>query len=105
MPQTESGSLTSERYASDRETLYRPFGDGIVVGAWVVHAATTNAAKMIQGIMLDGAEGDATARAQGLRLMHDFHAMLQPTPDEAKGGGGPVFSKFVSQKPREPQPD
>jgi len=32
-----------------------------------------------------------------LRLVHDFHDMLQPAQDEANGGGGPVFSKFGRQ--------
>jgi len=68
-----------------------------------LHALTLNAVKAFQGIGLDAAEGNARARDQLLRMVHDANEMLQPTKDEAKSGGGPVFSKFVSQKPREPQ--
>ena len=39
------------------------------------------------------------ARGQLLRFLSDFHEMLQPQKDEAKNGGGPVFSKFGRQTP------
>ncbi len=58
------------------------------------HALIYNVAAAIQGIALDAAEGDAVARGQLLRYMKDFHEMMQPTPDEAKSGGGPILPKF-----------
>jgi hypothetical protein len=51
------------------------------------------------GIARDAAEGDETARGQLLRLLRDFHGMLQPAPDEAKNDGGPVFSRFGPSTP------
>jgi hypothetical protein len=58
------------------------------------HAFITNAVTANQGIALDAAEGDPVARGQLLRLLHDMHEALQPTQDEAKGGGGPILPKF-----------
>ena len=59
------------------------------------HAATLNAVAAVQGIALDAAEGDQIARGQLLRLLPHFHAMLQPTPHEAKQGGqGPILPQF-----------
>jgi hypothetical protein len=62
--------------------------------AAAAHAFITNAVTANQGIALDAAEGDPVARGQLLRLLHDMHEALQPTQDEAKGGGGPILPKF-----------
>jgi len=68
------------------------------------HSFIHNVAQAIQGIALDAAGGNEVARGQLLRLVHDFHEMLQPAQDEAKGGGGPVFSRFGRQTPRPSAP-
>jgi hypothetical protein len=58
------------------------------------HAFITNSSDAMQGIALDAAEGDPVARGQTLRFMRDAHEILQPAPDEAKSGGGPILPKF-----------
>jgi hypothetical protein len=72
--------------------------------AKVAHAFITNAAMANQGIALDAAEGDPVARGQLLRLLHDMHEVMQPAPDEAKSGGGPILPKFNRPKPQPPAP-
>jgi hypothetical protein len=76
--------------------------------AEAAHAFITNSSTAMQGIALDAAEGDETARGQLLRMLHDMHEVLQPTPDEAKSGGGPILPKFTrpdrSTKQAEPAP-
>jgi len=64
------------------------------------HAMIHNLATAFQGIVLAAAEGDPVARGQMLRLVHDFHEILQPTPDETKSGGGPILPKF--SRPTQP---
>jgi hypothetical protein len=64
------------------------------------HAFITNSSDAMQGIALDAAEGDPVARGQLLRLLHDMHEALQPAPDEAKSGGGPILPKF--NRPTQP---
>jgi hypothetical protein len=34
------------------------------------------------------------ARGQTLRFVRDAHEILQPAPDEAKSGGGPILPRF-----------
>jgi len=63
------------------------------------HAMIHNLATAFQGIVLAAAEGDPVARGQMLRLVHDFHEILQPTQDEAKSGGGPILPNFTRPTP------
>jgi hypothetical protein len=59
------------------------------------HAATLNAVAAVQGIALDAAEGDETARGQLIQVLRDMHETLQPTKQEAaKGGQGPILPQF-----------
>ena len=63
------------------------------------HAMISNTATAMQTIMRDAAEGHTKAYAPAIKLMQVMHHVLQPTPDEAKTGGGPVFSRFGRQTP------
>jgi hypothetical protein len=78
----------------DSENGRRKSGAARRKRAQAPHAFITNAAIANQGIALDAAEGDPVARGQLLRLLHDMHEALQPAPDEAKSGGGPILPKF-----------
>jgi hypothetical protein len=58
------------------------------------HAAIHNSAKAIQNIALDAARGNIDAYGPFLRMFYGAHEMMQPTPDEAKNGGGPILPRF-----------
>jgi len=73
--------------------------------AKALHALTLNTALAYQRIGLRAAEGDERACDQLIRIVHDGHAMLQPSPAEAKQGSqGPIFPDAIVryQEPASP---
>jgi hypothetical protein len=67
-------------------------------------AGILNAAKGVQNILLAGAMGNTEAYGTFLWLIHDAHAMLQPTPQEARNGSGPILPRFVRAQPPQSDP-
>jgi len=63
------------------------------------HALVHNAARGLQRVFEDMAEGDKDAYGHGIRALQMMHDVMQPAKDEGRGPSGPIAPRFTRPTP------